>query len=1101
MPALGSTYLLDLGARAPSEVSRALAILRSDPDVVFAEEDGRSTASFIPDDPSYSRAGSWGQPYDDLYGLKRIGTTAAWDTARGDGAVVAVVDTGIDFNHPDIIHNVWTNPGEIPGNGIDDDGNGFIDDNRGWDFVGANSFDPTPDNDPQDEEGHGSHTSGTVAAEGNNGLGVVGVAWRARVMAVKGLDSAGGGPNSALAQCIVYAVDQGADVISASWGGPGVSQVIRDAIDYGYGQGVVFVAAAGNNHADVSNFQPANAPNALAVSALDPFDARADFSNFGRKVEISAPGVDILSLELGTAGYHRLDGTSMATPHVSGVVALVLGRHPEFTVDQIHQVLRTTATDLGAPGRDDSFGFGRVNAAAAVLVDQVLAARIASPGEGAIVSGAVPVTGSAGGPGFQSYVLERGAGDNPTAWTTIATGTTPVASGGVLGTFDPFLVIGDGLFTLQLRVLSTGGATYSDRVTVRVQYVSISSPVPSVIPTAAHEAKPGAPIPISGRATGPTFQRFQIEWAPGRDATTGWSTSGVSLTGGGTAPVVAAVLGTWTPSSALSGEHTVRLTVDNTGFSSTATTTVYLQPDLASPAWPQAVPGASTSGQSIIPVRQADGRTRLVLCGFSLACRSFAPDGSSTEIELVQGSEWQPSAGEVDPAPGQELVVPDEPKLRIVSADLTPIRDIVATNGDRFGLEMPSLADLDNDGAEEIVAVGRGDEFGTARLHVFRGNGQPYSSHYPVSLDVSGDSFIPTVAVDLDGNGTKEILLALPEADHQHHRVATFNADGTPYAAWSAPILSGDLVHLAATDLDHDGRPEVVDRGSGQDDTVTVLDARGLIRPGWPRTISVGSYQHRALAVGDLDRDGRDEIVVSDGTGLQLLRSDGSQLGRLSWDQSDSPGEPVIADVDGDGFPDVVTAYAINQVLGTTSYREARLRAMSRTGALIKEWRLLGAAGHRGNDAVPAVGDFLGDGRTAIAILQDLMQAEGTSFVGSVVRVLTTGATYDPTRGQWPLILHEPPEQPRPASRVDVHRPADGGGRRLCARRQLRRQQLRDGHRPAGQVVVLGGDQPGELSALPPHRPHRDGRFGQAAPLRQPAGREQRHPGGLCRRQ
>src|SRR5262249_34913430 len=155
---------------------------------------------FVPNDPYFSSSGSWGQAYGDLWGLHIIDAESAWDVTRGEGIVVAVTDTGCDYTHPDLVGRMWTNPGEIPNNGIDDDGNGFIDDVRGWAFA-------NDDNNPMDDDGHGTHVSGTIAAAGNNGLGVVGVAWGATIMPIKGIRGNGGGTTADLAAAIEYAVD------------------------------------------------------------------------------------------------------------------------------------------------------------------------------------------------------------------------------------------------------------------------------------------------------------------------------------------------------------------------------------------------------------------------------------------------------------------------------------------------------------------------------------------------------------------------------------------------------------------------------------------------------------------------------------------------------------------------------------------------------------------------------------------------------------------------------------------------------------------------------------------------------------------------------
>ena len=191
--------------------------------------------------------------YDELWGVKKIGSAAAWDTAAGENAVVAVIDTGVDYTHPDLAANIWTNPGEIPGNGIDDDGNGYVDDVHGYDFVDQRRR-------PVDDNGHGTHVAGTIAAEGNNGVGVVGVAWKARIMACAASTTTAAGPVDPGQPPIAYAADNGADVINASWGGVAASPAANDAIAYAHGLGMVFVAAAGNSNMDARRLHPGRLP-------------------------------------------------------------------------------------------------------------------------------------------------------------------------------------------------------------------------------------------------------------------------------------------------------------------------------------------------------------------------------------------------------------------------------------------------------------------------------------------------------------------------------------------------------------------------------------------------------------------------------------------------------------------------------------------------------------------------------------------------------------------------------------------------------------------------------------------------------------------------
>lgn len=216
-PDLTSNYVFELSPWLDmEEVAREYG---RDPAVAYAEPDRKVRVQLVPNDHYFSSARSWGQPFDDLWGVKKISAPAAWDVTTGANVVVAVTDTGVDTSHPDIAASMWTNPGEIPGNGIDDDGNGYVDDVNGWNFV-ANT------NDVFDDYGHGTHVAGTIAATGQNGIGIIGVAFGSKIMAVKGLDSGGGGTDEGLANTILYAVENGANVINASWGGVGTSQTL-----------------------------------------------------------------------------------------------------------------------------------------------------------------------------------------------------------------------------------------------------------------------------------------------------------------------------------------------------------------------------------------------------------------------------------------------------------------------------------------------------------------------------------------------------------------------------------------------------------------------------------------------------------------------------------------------------------------------------------------------------------------------------------------------------------------------------------------------------------------------------------------------------------
>ena len=284
------TSLLTLDSN--ETIEQVIEDYMNDPNVEYAEPNYILTAQATMNDPYYSSSSSWGQPYDDQWDMKNIHTPEAWDIAQGDGVLVAVVDSGVDYNHPELSARMWKNTDEIPNNGKDDDNNDYVDDYYGYDFAASCFWGCTSDSNPIDEEGHGTHCAGTIAATSNNGLGISGVAPKATIMAVKGLDATGSGTLDALANAVRYAVDNGAEVTSNSWGGTGDSNLLKDTFDYAWSKGVVSIVAAGNSNFDVSanNFVPAKYDSAIAVAALSQIDKRCYFSNYGKKVEVAAPG-------------------------------------------------------------------------------------------------------------------------------------------------------------------------------------------------------------------------------------------------------------------------------------------------------------------------------------------------------------------------------------------------------------------------------------------------------------------------------------------------------------------------------------------------------------------------------------------------------------------------------------------------------------------------------------------------------------------------------------------------------------------------------------------------------------------------------------------
>jgi len=343
------------GIDVPTAVSR----FKNDPRVAYIEPNYIVHAEDVfPNDPRFA----------EMWALHNIGQTGgtpdadidapeAWSIETGDTVLVGVIDTGVDWHHVELAANIFTNPGEIADNGIDDDGNGYIDDIHGWDFVNN-------DNDPYDDHGHGTHVSGTIAASGNNGVGVVGVSWSARILPLKFLDSGGSGSTSGAILAVEYATSIGARLTNNSWGGGGYSEALRDAIEAAGNAGVLFVAAAGNSgdNNDLYPHYPSSydLDNIIAVASTDHNDQMSGFSCYGlTSVDLGAPGSDILSTFPGNT-YGTISGTSMATPHVSGAVSLLWSTAPLMTHLEIKEAILASVDPIAALAGKTVTG-GRLN--------------------------------------------------------------------------------------------------------------------------------------------------------------------------------------------------------------------------------------------------------------------------------------------------------------------------------------------------------------------------------------------------------------------------------------------------------------------------------------------------------------------------------------------------------------------------------------------------------------------------------------------------------------------------------------------------------------------------------------------------------------------
>ncbi|MHC5033867.1 MAG: S8 family peptidase, partial [Planctomycetota bacterium] len=392
-----------------ASVDAVTSWLSASPSVAQFGPDAIVTLQAIPNDPLFGS----------MWGLRNVGqlggtvgadidAALAWNLATGTSSIVtAVIDTGVDYTHPDLAANMWVNSLEAGGTfGVDDDLNGFIDDIYGWDFY-------DDDADPMDEEGHGTHVAGTIGAVGNNGIGVTGVNWTASIMAVRFLGPTGGGTTSDAIESVNYATmmkqefDDGAGdgtpgadvrVTNNSWGGGAFDINLKNAIEASGNEGILFVAAAGNSGVDNDTFShyPSSydLDNIIAVAATDRFDQLADFSNFGPvSVDVAAPGVAILSTVPPAVTGQLYDitpsGTSMAAPHVAGIAALAWDYSPTATMEQVRDAILAGVEPLASLTGLIATG-GRVNARA--VLERVVYADPMFIQTQVVVSGGTTVT-------------------------------------------------------------------------------------------------------------------------------------------------------------------------------------------------------------------------------------------------------------------------------------------------------------------------------------------------------------------------------------------------------------------------------------------------------------------------------------------------------------------------------------------------------------------------------------------------------------------------------------------------------------------------------------------------------------------------------------
>jgi len=1014
--------------------------------VEYAQPNYLFKVAVIPNDPFYSSSGSWGQGYDDLWGLKSMQMEGAWNISEGQGVVVAVIDTGVDYNHPDILSNIWENTAEIADNGLDDDGNGFIDDVRGWDFA----YD---DNDPMDRHGHGTHVSGTIAATGNNNIGIIGVAPQSKIMSLKGLSDSGSGDTNNLAGAIMYAAENGAQVMNNSWGNDAESNpMIESAVRYAHALGTVVVFAAGNSERDVRKISPMNMYETITVSATEQDDGRTFFTNYGFACDVAAPGggkiagppsdrpyYNILSLksevsiwpEALTVGnnYVRLAGTSMAAPHVAGLAALIRSVHPDFSTDDVRNTLRFAVNRIGeSPEQVTKYlGTGRINAWGAVRLDHAPpTAKLQNMGDP--IRGIYEIRGTAqSSENFGSYQLLYTQDNTPSerAWVLFHNSTTPVEDD-VLGVLDTRELFDNELVYIKLLVGDHLGITSSHIVSLPILGYRVSITDPVVHYRHIEHLEQGEVITITGEIIGESVS-LEAEYGEGVSPRT-WFSDGMTLV----EPLpegsfYEGELASWDTSEVPPGIYTIRITMRTDSQEiRTAKTRVAIN---SLQGWPQHFPVYEPEAYQI---NTAD------------------LDGNGVKEVIILEKNLR-RIGE--PRPTLKVYSFDGRELAIKNFDGHP---------DLRTFDDPVIVDLDQDGFLEIIVAVNTDFLSpdTTTLHAYtlrdgtlvEFDGSSIGANWPLNI---GNKIYPNIVVeDFDQDGHLEILYCERYTHHMMKRHKIITLSGQEKGQIDTPVgrvLTQHPHQAPATgNFDDDEELEIVFiDGKGK---VFIFNPDGTMLPGWPLDLNTSMFYHPV--VGDIDGDGYDNIVVThynrpftddDGEGNgSILERDGSLISSLFAAESLSgfPETPCLVDFEGDGTLEiaVVVGHTVllfddnGDRLWSRETRDVRIHMDEQASgpgagdvdgdgvpdiivnnqAGVYAWRqngdpitLLGqpylytSAGSI-HASAPVIDDLDGDGKT------ELLASGGVYYAGSrFLNVWNLDVDFHPEANHWPMYRHD----------------------------------------------------------------------------------------------
>ena len=859
----------------------------------------RLCSDIPPNDPSYA----------EQWNLNVLKMSDAWRVARGTpDVIVAVVDSGIATRHPEFRNQLWENSGEIPENGVDDDGNGYVDDRNGWDFSdaptlpGGGDF-TIRDNDPEDETGHGTHVAGIIAAAMNNGIGVAGIAPNCRLMPLRAGFKFGGGTylqNDDLAAAIVYAADNGARVINMSWGDTVRAFIIADAVEYAAARGCVLVGAAGNASA-AGAYYPAALNSVISVAGIGAEKQLYNASNYGALIDIAAPAEAILSTALND-GYEDRSGTSMAAAHVSGVAALLLSATPDADPTAIRARLIATAQPLFSP---ELVGAGSLDAATALAASTSLVVSVDTQP----TPESLEIFGSAGGIGFTAYWLEYGIGEVPDLWYPLGTPQTVPKFNTCLYKWDTS-VLAEGRYTLRLSVEHADGGTQRVKTVVDVGHTP-----PLIV---KHEAQPW----LSGGTFSTavlwetdmlTTGRMEIVNSNGDVESTFYSDAEnqlhiLSMSDIGVAPGVHMYR--------LVAENRTRLlqVADNSGGLHQVGVT-----DMPIPV-SHLSQVASTAGQfhAVAAPIDINGNGRVEV--FTVEMET----GSAQIIEITEAGTFE-----------QVFSFPDSLwPWAVADTDNDGLIEILCNGaGTAFLLEQPTqdmfptariweapghwsrtIVDADADGIPEIFA--RNDTANAISVYEAVGDND-YRKTATLTDPTWGHNGIRAnfATADFDGDGRMEIL-----AGDTDGRVFIYEANGDNryIQTWLTALPEGTPHLFAAGDLDNDGIPEfAVSVKTGERVGTTALDIRysharltifkavsdNTYTPGWTQRIREVRDSGSGMIIADANNDGQNELCIVEPPNVYLLHYDGINYRPIWHHAATGTFNPIVMDLNGSGTP------------------------------------------------------------------------------------------------------------------------------------------------------------------------------------------------------